>query len=211
MIDQIDDVFPVLDSPENNCQGSLVELSGLHILDSEKLKNIYSFPMDDFGDDTSTMASSNMCSQTFETPVRSQRKRSYSDEMIIGFENVYDRIENFLDKEGLHVVSPSPILKCKTLKPCLKMSEITNLTQSAKLQSTNNKAKVSMPVCPALKTALPTFMVKRTASSGSVNNIKSLLLSETKVGFNQRFSLCSKVCQPDSPLNLQENTPQKSN
>jgi len=209
MIDQIDDVFPILDSPESNCQGSLVELSGLHIPDSDKLKNIYSFPMDDFVDDTSTMASSNLCSQTFETPVRSLRKRSYSDEMILGFDCIYDRIENFLDKEGLHVISPSPILKYKTLKPCVKMSEITNMTQSAKLPSINNKATISMPICPVLKTALPAFMVKRTSSSGSVNNVKNILLTETKVGFN-RFSLCSKICEPESPLSLQENTPTKS-
>jgi len=210
MIDQIDDVFPVLDSPYNNCQGSLVELSGLHIPDSDKLKCVYSFPMDDFGDDTSTHASSNFCSQTFETPVRSMRKRSYSDEMIIGFDNIYERIETYLDKEGLHVISPSPILRCRTLKPCMKMSEITNLTtKGAKLSGTNDKVQNSKQVCPLMKASLPTFMVKRTVSTGSVNNVKSLLLTETRLGMN-RFSLRTNFSDVESPINVQENAAGKS-
>jgi len=211
MTDQIEGTFPILRIPICNYKCSLAELS---TPSSGKLKEIKAFPLDDFEDEFSTMDSVNLFSQNIETPVKSLHKRSYSDDMALGFDSIYEKIESFLDKEGLHVISPSPILTCKTLKPCLRMSELSkiNMSQSAKLSGSNNKAITSMNPCFSLKTALPMFMVKRTVSTDSVNNVnnaKNLLLSETKFSF-KRFSECSKDSALESPLNVKKNTYEKS-
>jgi len=197
MIDQVEEIHSALCSPIQT-KGSLFDLNcGLNV-DYAKYKIILNLPQEDCNDETSTATSSKFCSQTFEILDKVPRKRSLSNEFTFNFDKIYNNIESYLDKEGLHVTSPSPVVHCKTLKPCMKMSELCVFTKN--LQKGGFSPCVSAGSMS--KSALPSFMVKRASSSGNVTQVKSALLTETKRNSAlSTFSSC-KNTEPETPLKI---------
>jgi len=195
MIDHIDEVISEVCTPPQ-FKGSLFDINGDLSLNCAKIKIVISLPQEDCNDEVSTNTSSNFCSQTFEVPDKLPRKRSTSGDFTSTFEKIYSNVESFLDTEGLHITSPSPVVQCKTLKPCMKMSELTVLTQ--------NFAKGQNSPClsagPMSKSAMPSFMVKRTASSGNVTKVKYALFAETKRNSAMSTFSSTKDSEPQTPL-----------
>lgn len=195
MIDQIEEVHSEVSSPAQ-FKGSFFELNSEISLSCAKVRIVINLPLEDCNDDVSTTTSSNLCSQTFEIPDKIPRKRSTSNDFTSNFDKIYNNVESYLDGEGLHITSPSPVVRCKILKPCMKMSELCVLTKN----NTNGQNSPCLSAGPMMsKSAMPSFMMKRTASSGNVTRVKVALFAETK-----RSSLFStlgsdKNSEPQTP------------
>ena len=192
MIDQVEETYSALTSPAQ-IKGSLAELN----MDCPKYKIILSLPQEDCNDETSTAASSRFCSQTFEMPAEKvPRKRSLSNDFTFNFDKIYTNIESYLDQEGLYITSPSPVVHCKTLKPCMKMSDLSIFTKNL-----TEKGGISpcLSAGPMSKSALPSFMVKRASSSGNVTKVKCALFTETKRNSAMSAFYSCQNTEPETP------------
>lgn len=178
MFEQIEEV-PCI--PALGRQDSL-DLTMSYLRDNTKAKFTLIIPADDCSDEVSTVASSNFASQnTFETPEKSKRKQSWSD--FNNFDTIYEKIENFLDQENLHITSPSPVIQRRTLKPCLALPNFDGLCQNIK-QNAQDGLNILSGQDNNKTATLPAFLVKRAASSG-VGSKTVIITSETKPGFSR--------------------------
>jgi len=130
---------------------------------------------------------------TFETPKegKRRRKRSSSEEIIPNsMEKVYQRIESFLDKEGLYIISPSPLLQPRGLKSCvinqcIKLERVSSICSEASTRE--DESEIEQKSSP-----FPAFLVRRTSSIGNQSSNKTVQLGM----FNKKP--VSQSC-PDKP------------
>lgn len=152
-----------------------------YILDQEFAKPQVSIPLyiSELNDEISTMNSFN---QAFEGLEKLSPKPSClvssKDSILEDFDVLYEKVESFLDREDLHIAPVSPVLVCKTLKPCVAFTELTELCFRTK-SSTVSEPRPQKDIQGA---AMPKFLARRANMPGVVNNVKTLLLNETKEG-----------------------------
>jgi len=99
--------------------------------------------------------------------------RIYDPEQTFDEQEVYDRIEEFLDREGLDIISHSPILSAATLKaviPIKKMTSLTLISCGGSTQDSDTPLSASKLDFSGL--VLPSFMARRTNSEDVVSKSK---------------------------------------
>lgn len=185
ILDHADEVLSVICSP--------TELkSNLNLGESERAKELLSTP-DELAEEILTNASSTHHSETFESHQKLLLCRLPSnfddeEEEEDSFTERYARIQNFLDLENLEVECFTPLKCFKLLKPCLKMELLTPLTT----RSAGSNEAISFGNLLEKtynQNAVPSFMLKRAVSSGLVNNVKNILMTETKISLFKKGSL----------------------
>jgi len=132
------------------------------------------------------------------TPVQSRRKRSSSQDYTYGFApKLYERIEEFFDGEGLHIISPPSgnSKKQTTLKECpdfqrLKSFSGNSVTSTQDSESNEDKTLVNM--------AMPTFLIKRTLSAIDTSESTKNALSGLLISRGIRSCVTSPPLRPGS-------------
>jgi len=95
--------------------------------------------------------------------------RVYDHDQTFDEQEIYDRIEEFFDKEGLDIISHSPILSLTTLRPLGSIKKMASLTLISEC-STRDTSNTSKQDLSGL--ILPSFMARRTNSEDVVTNSK---------------------------------------
>jgi len=88
-------------------------------------------------------------------------------------EEFYDRIDEFLDQEGLNITSPSPFLRCRRAKPAMTVILSTSyITRS----ETSTTIDGDSPFSDNQTLSAPAFLIRRSISGG-INKTSNLLAS----------------------------------
>jgi len=112
-------------------------------------------------------------------PQEKRRARGTSEDFVPVFsQTMYDRIEEFLDSECLHIVSPSPIVQRKPnvklirfgTNPEFDMSSVKDRSETA----TNDSDSENLPP------VMPSILARRTLSAGVAQSVKHKLLTFAK-------------------------------
>lgn len=133
--------------------------------------------------------------QTVVPKTIKRRGRNNSQEFVPAFpQTMYDTIEDFLDKEGLFLETPSPNTTRKVLKPVIKLIRIqTNpeigFNKSLNRLDVDSDSELPLPT-------MPTILARRTSSAGVGKNIKHSLLNLAKA--NSNHSNMSVITTHDS-------------
>jgi len=123
------------------------------------------------------------------TTSSASRKQSSFDEIGSEIEHskfgsaVYDGIENFLDDEGLFIISPSPILTKIELKPSVGLFKKMSLDSTT--HDGNSDKNTAANGSEITEIALPSFLAKRTISADPVSGPRNLLLSHVQASLTK--------------------------
>jgi len=99
----------------------------------------------------------------------------YADDEESHFpEELYDRIDEFLDEEGLNITSPSPFLRCRRAKPSMTVILTTSFAAKSEMSTT---FEGDSPFSDNQAFSAPAFLIRRSISGG-FNKSPNLLASQ---------------------------------
>jgi len=103
-----------------------------------------------------------------------RRKRSCSEEISPKLtDQIYHRIDKYLDREGLFILSPSPILKPRHIEPCV-LKPLINIQKIVCFESEPSTKEEEGEEEPEIsRIARPSFLVKRNQSTCSNSPISN--------------------------------------
>ena len=131
-----------------------------------------------------------------------RRKRSCSEEQSPLFnEGLYDKAIQFMDYEGLDIMSPTRTVKKKKstlLRPCSLFQKQASLDIST-LATLNDDdlTESETSSVPKVKLAMPKFLIRRAASFGMEDTKNELSSSLIHMKAKARSTLCNAVVQDD--------------
>jgi len=108
-----------------------------------------------------------------------RRARGSSEDFVPVFsQTMYDRIDEFLDSEGLHIVSPSPIVQRKSNVKLIRFGTTPEFDMSS--VKDRSPAATTDSDSESLPPALPSILARRTLSAGVAQGVKHKLLTFAK-------------------------------
>ena len=105
----------------------------------------------------------------------------------------YDNIEDFLDNEGLFIISPTFIKPKFSLKPCVNLPSFSRL---ASFEEKEDRSITLMSSDDLDEASLPTFLIRR-SSSRSEKSKNLTLVSEKE---NSKSKFCAFLNEKDQPF-----------
>ena len=176
MFEQIEQSLSAECSPMNSpLKAASLDFNCLFAQHLEKFQPCLS-PNNEHADETSTLASSNFCSSSFENFEKplSRKRLSSEDFSSAVFDDIYSRALNFLDSENLEFTAYAPFQTFRTLKPCLKFDRLSLSSPCSDASSSegDNTPKESFGEKEVQKVAMPSFFARRAASQGLNQTLK---------------------------------------
>jgi len=133
------------------------------------------------------------------TPVvQPKRKRSSSEDYTYGFsQKLYERVEEFLDFEGLHIISPQArdSNKQTTLKECPDLQRFKSFSGNSVTSTQDSEATEEKSLA---NVAMPTFLIKRTLSAIDTSESTKKALSGLLISRGIRSCVTSPPLRPGS-------------